>query len=269
MSTEGSGSDYGNDGHSHNPVDAAEHGSGQYYGSQGSKHYDDGYYQSNYRGSNYRGRGSRGSTYRGRGGYQGDYYSGRGGYQGRFNNSSYYSSGGARGGYSSTYEREPYSGDAPQEEKYHEDSTSSYRGSSYRGNNYRGNYRGRGNYYNLNYQGNNYNSSYDSGYFQDKSAAAPATSPRHSVSRENSSKKVLTSKYTNPWIETLGISSESVKETLESRYKDLEKSNKELLDFQRSKLKLKNSYVTLENLATKEGIHVQLANEKLEEFTYL
>lgn len=258
------------------------------YGSEYA--YGDGYYHESYRGNHYRGRG-RGSgkdgSYRGRGGssYYGGYGEGRGGGS-RYN---YYSGGsGSRGrgtyshGFSGrdTYSPNDQHGESPKQEKPSEGGSSpvrmeadvsgieiesrrssgvAHRG-SYRGH-YRGSgYRGRGGHY----SGFPHNAGYDSKNLNGESKSGGA----HRFYKDTIAREKLKS-FNNPWINIMGITDESTQTKLESRFNDLAKIDKEIIDLQKSKLKLENYMSTLEKQTTREELHVQLTTEKLEEFTYL
>ena len=260
----------------------AKSSSGTEYG------YSDGHQLSNYRGQHYRGRGrgnSKDGSYRGRGGssYYGGYGDGRGGTSGAGRYNYYGSSSRGRGTYNHSFNgRDTYSpndqhGESQQQEKQTEGSTSpkeretettgfetenrgssgSYRG-SYRGH-YRGGYRGRGGHYGGFPHSNGYDPKHSNG-------DPKGTSPR--FYKDTISRDKLKS-FNNPWINIMGIVDEQTQNKLEARFNELCKVDKEIMELQKSKLKLENYMASLEKQATREELHVQLTNEKLEEFTYL
>lgn len=237
---------------------------------------DDGYYGSStsYRG-NYRGRG-RGS-YRGRGN---DYYNSRSylnsGYGG------YYNSRG--GGYSGYNSREDYRGDAyeapkpGQERRLSEENRARDRDhspeqvrspyhSTYdtHNGNFRGSSRGRG--MGSRGRGGYSHSSYRPYYEENRGRDSPA-STRTSVSSHRET-KILTKAFKNPWINILKINDPSSQQKLESKYVELERLDKELIELQRSRLKLEIAVENVQAQVERENVHVQITNEKLEEFNYL
>lgn len=262
------------------------------YGDDGSGYRDDGSgYRGNYRGG-YRGRGR--GTYRGRGNDRGGYYGRDGGYLSRYN--SYY--GGTsrgRGGYSSYQGRDypqeydtsrPTSqGDDNYQDGYQEgygrygeeygasgradDTGYGYSQSLYRGS-YRGGYRGtysskdRGSYH----ARTPYESERSIGShlgWKERSSSSPASKPKVPQYKSASGPKPPA----NPWITILQIKDDAMKQTFEHTHENLGRIDKELHELQHSKTLLENSVANLERQALREELHVQITNEKLEEFTYL
>lgn len=185
---------------------------------------------------------------------------------------------------------EEYAAEDPRSHSYN----SNYRG-GFRGG-FRGslsNYRGRG-YYNgsggrpsiTSASSHEYNDGYNDNRQYDKSrsslytknyndntqnsrASTPASErlsiskSRHSISKPE--QKV----FKNPWIPILHIKDPKTQAVLESRYEDLLKVDKELSQLQLTRFKLQNSVQSLDRSMEREALHVQLTNEKLEEFTFL
>lgn len=239
-----------------------------------------GYYDSRYSGdSSYRGRGrgtSRGGSFRGGSRPSHDYYS-----RSASNNSShryapYYGGrGGPRGGYSSysggrdvyrssdRYETEEElgGGGAEYEENYH----GLYRGrgsTNYRGKPSRGGAAASGAYY----KGREYEEKARSSLV---STNSKAEKPISKASIGDKPKSYLSKNFTNPWIPILRIQDEKTQSKLESNYTDLASVNKELLELQIQKFKLSSVVDNLDRTIEREALHVQITNEKLEEFTYL
>ncbi|EDK45018.1 hypothetical protein LELG_03197 [Lodderomyces elongisporus NRRL YB-4239] len=75
--------------------------------------------------------------------------------------------------------------------------------------------------------------------------------------------------FSNPWINIMGITDEPTQKLLEERYAEMTKFDDKILELQKNKLKLELSMSSLEKLAAREKLHVQLTSEKLEEFIYL
>ncbi len=75
--------------------------------------------------------------------------------------------------------------------------------------------------------------------------------------------------FNNPWINILQIDDETTQNKLETNYDELRKIDSSISDLQKSKLKLELSMSVLEKQIDRESLHVELTNEKLEEFTYL
>lgn len=271
-------------------------------GSAGDGYRDSGYgddssgYRGSYRGG-YRGR-ARGA-YRGRANDRGGYY-GRGGYLSRYN--PYYGgSSRGRGGYSSYQGRDSYRGDNYEssrptshgddsyqegyQEGYQErydgygdgygadsrtdDSNYGYPQSLYRGS-YRGGYKGtysskdRGSYHGR----SQYESEHGHGShlgWNEHSSSSPASKPKTPQHKGASGPKAPT----NPWITILQIKDDPTKQAFEHTHEELGRLDKELHELQHAKLLLENSVANLERQALREELHVQITNEKLEEFTYL
>lgn len=246
---------------------------------------------SSYYGSGYRGRGrgrGRGSSYRGRGSY--DHYG--------YNGSSHSRYGGDRSRRTEYQSNNSY--ENPEETSVYNDVSGpgahdSYRGSSYRGlgslyrgSGYRdGSYRGSRNSIDRNERsdrdrewgsregerenGRHYSghhSAYSGGHggsralvsVKDKLISGPSSSVRNNS-------KVKT--FNNPWIEIMEINDETTQETLETRYNELGYVNSDIRQLQLAKRKLEGSVLNLERQAEREALHVQITNDKLEEFTYL
>lgn len=263
------------------------------YGDDGSGYRDDGSgYRGSYRGG-YRGRGR--GAYRGRGNDRGGYYGRGGGYLSRYN--PYYGgSSRGRGGYSSYQDRDNYrqeydtsrptsQGDDNYQDSYQEgysrygdeygaggrtnDTSYGYSQSLYRGS-YRGGYKGtysskdRGSYHGR----TSYESERAPGShlgWKEHSSSSPASKPKTPQHKSAPGPKPPS----NPWITILQIKDDAVKHAFEHTHEELGRVDKELYELQHSKLLLENSVANLERQALREELHVQITNEKLEEFTYL
>lgn len=136
-----------------------------------------------------------------------------------------------------------------------------YRG-GYRGN-YRGSYTSRGGYQGkTHYESENPQTNHLGWKEHTSSPVAKPKTPQHkTVPPANKS--------INPWVTILQIKDDPTKTALEDTHRDLSRVDKELQELQHSKLKLENAVEGLERHALREELHVQITNEKLEEFTYL
>ena len=220
------------------------------YGSYSSYNGKDEYYLNNYRGSG--GGGYRGSRGRGSRGYNNNYYGGRGG--GHRSYSNYHDQGNDTAGSSTTSSQngEYESQDNTQETEHSYSSRphiSGFHRGSYRGG-FRGSYRGRG------------GGSFNNGL----AATASPTTTRHykDIINENKLKN-----FNNPWINIMRIEDEPTQNKLEKSYNDMTELDSSILELQKSKLKLEMSMSLIEKQIDKEGLHVELTNEKLEEFDNL
>lgn len=238
-----------------------------------------GYYDSRYAGeSSYRGRGrggNRGGSFRGSRGSH-DYYSQSSNGSHRY--TPYYSGrGGARGSYSSyPGGRDVYRSSERTSDRYEvAEEVTGAAGGEY--DDYYGLYHGRGS---GNYRGNRgRGAAVAGGYY--KGSREHEENPRSvSVSTEKSASgpkpvtgdkaKGFSSKsFNNPWIPILRIQDEKTQAKLERNYSDLASVNKELLELQIQRFKLSTVVESLEKTTEREALHVQITNEKLEEFTYL
>lgn len=256
---------------------AYEHNN-QSNGSEGYGSYSyngkDEYYLNNYRGSGggggyrgSRGRGSRGNNYYGNS-YRGGSIRGGGGYYKSYNNNYYGGRGGGHRSYSNYHDQgndtagssttssqngEYESQDNTQETEHSYSSRphiSGFHRGSYRGG-FRGSYRGRGG-----------GGSFNNGL----AATASPTTTRHykDIINENKLKN-----FNNPWINIMRIEDEPTQNKLEKSYNDMTELDSSILELQKSKLKLEMSMSLIEKQIDKEGLHVELTNEKLEEFAYL
>lgn len=258
-------------------------------------------YRGSYRGR-YRGRGRGG--YRGRGNDRGGYY-GRGGYLSRYNPHYGSSSSRGRGAYSSYQGRDNYRGDkydGPSRPTSQSDEGSSYYDNYQDG--YQEGYYGYGDDYggatrpdegSYGYPQSLYRGSYTGGYrgtyvskdrgsYHGRSQYESSEHPHGShlgwgeLTTPSPASKPKTSQYksapgtrapANPWITILQIKDDTTKQTLEYTHEELGRLDKELHELQHGKLLLENSVTNLERQAHREELHVQITNEKLEEFTYL
>ncbi|RCK59133.1 Transcriptional regulatory protein LGE1 [Candida viswanathii] len=218
---------------------------GSFRGQRGSNGY--------YGGGNYRGSGGGGGYYGGKHGYGGGggyYHGGRGGgrYSG-YHDQGYY----GNLGYENGNENEPLEGQqassSQQGSQHNEDeggqrpgSTGFHRG-SFRSGSFRGSYRGRG------------------GHLNGSSSGRPY--------KEMNFDTVKVKNFNNPWIHILQIDDETTQNKLESGYDELKSVDHGISELQKSKMKLEMSMSLLEKQIDREALHVELTNEKLEEFTYL
>lgn len=100
------------------------------------------------------------------------------------------------------------------------------------------------------------------------SASIEKTVPGPRPATGDRTKSLSNKKFNNPWIPILRIQDEKTQVKLESNYTDLASVNKELLELQIQRFKLSNVVENLEKTIEREALHVQITNEKLEEFTY-
>ncbi|CUM63280.1 uncharacterized protein PRCAT00000851001 [Priceomyces carsonii] len=75
--------------------------------------------------------------------------------------------------------------------------------------------------------------------------------------------------FSNPWIEILHITDGQTRNVFELRYEELQKADEKLLEIQQERLRIENSVKLLEKQAEREDLHVNILNEKLEEFAYV
>lgn len=82
--------------------------------------------------------------------------------------------------------------------------------------------------------------------------------------------KPTTSKtYSCPWIEILGITSQSCSESLEKRYLQIKEADEAILETYEQRARLEQSAYTLARHLRREELNVALTTEKLEEFSYI
>lgn len=76
-------------------------------------------------------------------------------------------------------------------------------------------------------------------------------------------------KYHDPWISILRLEQPQTKEALEQNTIQLESVNRDLAELQKARMSLEFCLDHLARHAQRDELHVRLATEKLEEFTYL
>ncbi|KAI5958898.1 hypothetical protein KGF57_002332 [Candida theae] len=239
---------------------------------RGSGYGDDFHGSSNFqRGGGFRGRGGRrGVPYRGgRGGYGGGYnssyygsnYRGRGGYYNKYSNHNNRDNWSRGSSYSEQEEQEEQpehrdgSVEHDEEEGGHssQDFSHGRGGSGYRGGSFRGGYKSRN------------GSTHHSGEYY-KSGGVVDKNSRHYKEFLHDTKL---KEFQNPWINIMGITDETRQASLEESYHEQAKADETIRDLQKRKLRLEMALSSLEKHAAREELHVQLTNEKLDEFVYI